>query len=53
MKKSKMKKKIKKKNFGDFLRENYSQSWKYIKESKKFILAVIILFCISILIGFL
>jgi len=42
------KKKRKKTNF---LKENYSKSWKYIKESKKFIFAVVAIFFISIIIG--
>jgi stage II sporulation protein M len=41
----------KKKKF--FLTEQYSKSWKYIKESRNFIWAVVILFFISVAIGFL
>jgi stage II sporulation protein M len=50
-----MKKKIVKKKgkFANFFRENYSKSWKFIKESKKIIWAVVILFFISVAIGFL
>lgn len=43
----------KKGKIGDFFRENYSKSWKYIKESKKFIWAVVIIFFVSVAIGFL
>lgn len=45
-----MKKENKKVNF---FKENYSKSWKYIKESKNFIWAVVIIFFISVIIGFL
>lgn len=48
-----MKKKWSKKKVKDFFKENYSKSWEYIKESKKFIWAVVIIFFISIVIGFL
>jgi stage II sporulation protein M len=36
----------------NFFSENYKKSWKYIKESKKFIWAITILFFISAFIGF-
>jgi stage II sporulation protein M len=36
----------------NFFKENYSKSWKYIKESKKFIWAVVFIFFISVIIGF-
>jgi stage II sporulation protein M len=54
----KVKRKVKekkrgKKSINTFLKENYSKSWDYIKESKKFIFAVIIIFFISAIIGFL
>lgn len=44
---------IKKEKKTNFFKENYSRSWAYIKESKKFIWAVVILFFISVMIGFL
>lgn len=39
--------------FGNFFMENYSKSWIYLKESKKFIWATVIIFFVSIAIGFL
>ncbi len=48
-----MKKKVKKRETENFFKENYSKSWKYIKESKNFIWGVVILFFISVIIGFL
>lgn len=48
-----MKKVVKKEKVKSFFKENYSKSWKYIKESKNFILAVIIIFFISVIMGFL
>jgi len=46
MKKKRSKKKI------NFLKENYSKSWDYLKESKKFICIIILIFLIFSLIGF-
>jgi len=37
---------------GNFLKENYRQSWNYIKESRNFIYAILIIFVMFILIGF-
>jgi stage II sporulation protein M len=48
-----MKSKVKKEKKVNFFKENYSKSWGYIKESKNFIWGVVILFCISVIIGFL
>lgn len=45
------KKGVKKKT--NFFKENYSKSFAYIKESKKFIWAVVIIFFISIILGIL
>ena len=45
-----MRKKQKKKK--DFFKENYVQSWKYIKESRYFIYSIVILFLFFILLGF-
>ncbi|MCX6750534.1 MAG: hypothetical protein NTZ83_03685 [Candidatus Pacearchaeota archaeon] len=36
-----------------FFKENYKRSWMYIKESKNFIWAVVFLFFVSAIIGFL
>ncbi len=36
----------------DFFKENYSKSWKYIKQSKKFIWAITFIFFLSAFIGF-
>ena len=36
----------------DFFRDNYVQSWNFIKESKNFIYAIVILFIFFFLIGF-
>jgi stage II sporulation protein M len=36
----------------NFFKENYSQSWKYLKEAKAFIWIIIILFFVFALIGF-
>ncbi len=44
-------KRVEKKN-KSFLKEQYIKSWNYIKESKNFIFAVVILFLIFLLIGF-
>jgi stage II sporulation protein M len=44
------KRKVKKRSF---FKENYSKSWEYIKESKNFIWAAVILFFISAILGFL
>lgn len=41
----------KQKNEKDFFKENYIQSWKYIRESKHFIYSVIILFLFFFLLG--
>jgi len=46
----KRRKEIKKRGF---LAHNYNKSWEYIKESNKFIWFVVILFFISVIIGFL
>jgi len=46
-----LKKKVKKKGIRNFFSENYSKSWKYIKESKKFIWIIVLLFFISAIIG--
>lgn len=35
------------------IKEEYSKSWKYIKESKNFIYSAIVLFCMFVFIGFL
>jgi stage II sporulation protein M len=48
-----MKKKGKSKNKKGFFRDNYSQSWEYIKESKNFIWAVVIIFFVAAIAGFL
>lgn len=53
MKKKRIKKESKKTKKRDFFRDNYQKSWIYIKESKNFIYAVIIIFFISAIIGFL
>jgi stage II sporulation protein M len=53
MNKKGVKKKNKEVKKVGFFKENYSKSWEYIKESKNFIWAVIILFLISVVIGFL
>jgi stage II sporulation protein M len=37
---------------GNFLKDNYYKSWKYIKESKKFIYSVVIIFFIFSIVGF-
>jgi stage II sporulation protein M len=37
---------------GNFLKKNYSQIWNYIKESKMFILIIVLLFFAFVLIGF-
>jgi stage II sporulation protein M len=42
----------KKGKIGNFFRENYSKSWEYLRESKKFIWAVVIIFVVSAIIGF-
>ena len=47
------KEKGKKGKIGNFFRENYSKSWEYLRESKKFIWATIIIFFVSVAIGFL
>jgi stage II sporulation protein M len=47
------KKRVIKKNKGNFLLNNYRKSWQYIKESKRFIWAVTALFFFSAIIGFL
>jgi stage II sporulation protein M len=44
---------MKKDKIKNFFKENYSKSWEYIKESKKFIWAVVIIFFVSVIIGFL
>jgi len=36
----------------DFFKENYTQSWKYIKESRYFIYSIIFLFLFFVLLGF-
>ena|SRR3972149_4548132 len=41
-----------KKTKRNFLAKNYSESWNYLKESRKFIYAVVILFLVSFLVGF-
>lgn len=48
-----MKKRKKGGKVGNFFRENYSKSWEYLKESKKFIWATVIIFFVSVAIGFL
>lgn len=48
-----MKKRAKKGKVQNFFRENYFRSWEYIKESKNFIWAVVIVFFISAIMGFL
>ncbi len=45
------KKSIEKKSVSGFFKENYSKSWQYIKESKKFIWIVFGLFLLSVFIG--
>jgi stage II sporulation protein M len=45
-------KKQKKKKKRQFFRDNYSKSWNYLKESKKYIYAIVIIFVIFALIGF-
>jgi stage II sporulation protein M len=46
------KKRVKKgEKIATFFKDNYSKSWAYIKESKNFIWAVIILFSLSIVLG--
>ena len=47
-----MNKRKKREKIGNFFRENYSKSWGYIKESKKFIWGVVIIFVVSAIIGF-
>lgn len=42
----------KQKNKKNFFKENYVQSWKYIKESRHFIYSIIILFLFFSLLGF-
>jgi stage II sporulation protein M len=51
--KKKAKKEVKRIKFKAFLNENYSQSWAYIKESKNFIWAAVIIFFAATIIGFL
>jgi len=51
--KKKVKKEVKRKKFKDFLGENYSKSWEYIKESRNFIWAAVIIFFAAAIIGFL
>lgn len=51
--KSKVRKEVKKGRVKYFFRENYSKSWGYIKESKNFIWAVVIIFFVAAIIGFL
>ena len=42
----------KQKNKKNFFKENYVQSWKYIKESRHFIYSIIILFLFFVILGF-
>lgn len=49
----KAKKEVKKSKTNNFFKENYSKSWKYIKESRNFIWAAVIIFFIAVIIGFL
>lgn len=42
----------KQKNKKNFFKENYIQSWKYIKESRHFIYSIIILFFFFVILGF-
>lgn len=36
----------------NFFKENYSESWKYLRETKVFIWIIVVLFFISVLVGF-
>jgi stage II sporulation protein M len=51
--KNKVKKEVDNKRVKNFFRENYSKSWEYIKESKNFIWAAVVIFFIAVIIGFL
>jgi uncharacterized membrane protein SpoIIM required for sporulation len=51
--KSKASKVLKRGRVKNFFRTNYSKSWEYIKESKNFIWAAVIIFFIAAIIGFL
>ena len=51
--KKKVKREVKKEKKTNFFRENYSKSWEYIKESKNFIWAAVIIFFVAVIIGFL
>jgi len=46
-------KRITKKNKGNLFSDNYTKSWKYIKESRKFIWIITIIFFFSAIVGFL
>ena len=46
-------KKKRNKERDNFFKINYLQSWRYIKEAKKFIFGIAILFFISVIVGFL
>jgi stage II sporulation protein M len=46
-------KNVKKGKVQNFFSENYSKSWEYIKESKNFIWAAVIIFFAAVIIGFL
>ena len=49
----KVKKEVKRGKVKSFFRENYSKSWGYIKDSKNFIWAAVIIFFVAAIIGFL
>ena len=51
--KSNVRKEVKRGKVKNFFRKNYSKSWEYIKESKHFIWAAVIIFFVAAIIGFL